>query len=224
MRRDLEFAYVGDPMCSWCWGFSPVMRQLTERYMIPVRVIVGGLRPGAGAQPLDERLRGFLLEHWSAVEAASGQPFTLAALERTGWVYDTEPSCRAVVAMRQLAPSRELDWFAYLQHAFYAEGADVADEPVLVSLAGGFDADQGRFADALRSQATRERTLADFAEAHALGATGFPTLLLREAQQWFVVTRGFVPWEQLEPGLSGWLRDRYGEVAAGPAGDVGQPS
>lgn len=22
---DLEFIYVGDPLCSWCWGFSPAL-------------------------------------------------------------------------------------------------------------------------------------------------------------------------------------------------------
>lgn len=39
-----EIIYIGDPMCSWCWGFSPVLDQIRETYgaMAPVRVIVGG--------------------------------------------------------------------------------------------------------------------------------------------------------------------------------------
>ncbi|MGH3666293.1 MAG: DsbA family protein, partial [Egibacteraceae bacterium] len=132
MDRDLEFLYVGDPMCSWCWGFAPAMARLGQRYTIPIRVIVGGLRPGADAGPLDDELRAFLLEHWLAVAAASGQPFTTSALQRPGWVYDTEAACRAVVALRELAPDRELAWFARLQQAFYADGEDVTDERVLV--------------------------------------------------------------------------------------------
>ena len=28
----LHFIYFADPMCSWCYGFSPVMRQLRGRY------------------------------------------------------------------------------------------------------------------------------------------------------------------------------------------------
>jgi hypothetical protein len=34
----LEFVYVGDPMCSWCWGFSPALEKLDSRYGIPLRV------------------------------------------------------------------------------------------------------------------------------------------------------------------------------------------
>lgn len=24
----VEFVYVGDPMCSWCWGFAPALEKL----------------------------------------------------------------------------------------------------------------------------------------------------------------------------------------------------
>ncbi len=33
-QTDLEFIYVGDPMCSWCWGFSPALEQMGTRYSI----------------------------------------------------------------------------------------------------------------------------------------------------------------------------------------------
>ena len=45
----LRFIYFADPMCSWCWGFAPVIEQtLRRRYgeAIPVRLVLGGLRPG----------------------------------------------------------------------------------------------------------------------------------------------------------------------------------
>ena len=45
MTSDLEFIYVGDPMCSWCWGFAPVLERMTEVYEIPIRVVVGGISP-----------------------------------------------------------------------------------------------------------------------------------------------------------------------------------
>ena len=46
---DFEFVYVGDPMCSWCWGFAPVLERMQEVYDVPLRVVVGGLRPGSEA-------------------------------------------------------------------------------------------------------------------------------------------------------------------------------
>ncbi len=239
MVEDLELIYVGDPMCSWCWGFAPVLERLDARYDVPIRTVVGGLRAGADAQPLDERLRGFLAHHWEQVHEASGQPFSEAALEREDWVYDTEPACRSVVAMRGLAEDLTVEWFARIQRAFYVEGRDVTDPDVHVELASGPDVpgeaggregevdgregevdgreafDPGAFAERLTSDVVREETRADFAEARRLGALGFPTLLFRDGEEVVTVTRGFVPFEQLEPRLTGWLSERYGEAAEG---------
>ena len=46
--RQPHLVYFADPMCSWCWGFAPVINAIRGRYgeRLPVRLIVGGLRPG----------------------------------------------------------------------------------------------------------------------------------------------------------------------------------
>lgn len=213
---DLEFLYIGDPMCSWCWGFAPVLDQLRDRYRIPLTTIVGGLRPGPDAQVLDVRLKDFLLEHWEHVAEASGQPFDREQLDaRIGtWRYDTEPSCRAVVAMRELAPHETLRWFARLQRAFYAEGVDVTDLGAIPSLLEGFDVAPDRFTEVLHSDENRKATWRDFARSRNFGVAGFPTVLLRNGTEYAMVTRGFVPWEQLEPALTRWLQERLGTPAA----------
>jgi len=40
--------YVADPMCSWCWGFAPVIADICAAFgdRLPVRPVMGGLRPG----------------------------------------------------------------------------------------------------------------------------------------------------------------------------------
>ena len=40
--------YFSDPMCSWCYGFSPVIEEIRRAYgrALPVRLVMGGLRPG----------------------------------------------------------------------------------------------------------------------------------------------------------------------------------
>ncbi|MGH3443062.1 MAG: DsbA family protein [Nitriliruptorales bacterium] len=217
---DLEFLYVGDPMCSWCWGFAPVLERLDSRYDVPIRTITGGLRPGDRAEPLDDRMRRFLAHHWEQVEDASGQPFDHATLGREGWVYDTEPSCRAVVAMREIAPAETLRWFARVQRAFYAEGLDVTDLDTFPDLLDDFDVDPVKYAEVLRTDETLERTHADFALAQRLGVFGFPTLLLRDGDESASVTRGFVPWEHLEPRLTAWFQDTFGESAEGLVCDL----
>ena len=40
--------YVADPMCSWCYGFSPVIGAVAGHFgdRLPVRLLMGGLRAG----------------------------------------------------------------------------------------------------------------------------------------------------------------------------------
>lgn len=225
MTDDLELVYVGDPMCSWCWGFAPVLDALERRYAVPLRTVVGGLRPGT-QQPADQQLREFLAHHWEEVAERSGQPFELGSLEPDGlvsggWCYDTEPACRAVVAMRELAPPPVvLDWFARIQQAFYAEGRDVTDPDVLVALAerflgdGSLEIDPVRFAEALGDPATRERTRDDFRRTRRWGIRGYPTLLVRDGDALAVAAPGWMPFQELEPRITRWLTDRVGEEPA----------
>jgi putative protein-disulfide isomerase len=213
--RDLAFVYVGDPMCSWCWGFAPVLEHLEGHYEIPIHTVVGGLRPGPSAEPL-EHIRDYLAHHWHQVEERSGQPFDHAALSRAGWTYDTELPCTAVVVMRSLNERETLRFFTRLQRAFYAENVDITDPAAYPDLLEGFDVDHAQFAELLTTAEMKRAAWEDFEEARSLSATGFPTLLLRRPDGYAVVTRGYVPWEPLRAGLDRWLEAEYGaEVAAG---------
>ena len=210
---ELEFVYIGDPMCSWCWGFAPVAERMQGVYDVPLRVIVGGLRPGPEAAELDDQLAGVLGHHWEQVEAASGQPFDRAFLERRdGWRYDTETPAIAMVTMRELNESQTLRFLSRLQRAFYAEGVDVTNPAEYPPLIEGFDVDGDRFADLLASDEMKKRAWSDFAESRSLGVSGFPTLLAREGEDWAVLTRGFVPADRLLPALSDYLLTRYADV------------
>lgn len=63
-----QLVYIMDPMCSWCWGFAPVMQQLLEQAQaagVATTLRVGGLRTGEQAV-LDEQKRTYILQHWRA--------------------------------------------------------------------------------------------------------------------------------------------------------------
>ncbi len=212
MGDDLEFVYVGDPMCSWCWGFAPVLERMQEVYEVPVRLVLGGLRPGPSAEVLDDRLEAVLAHHWHAVAEASGQPFDHAFLKRRdGWRYDTELPAIAAVTMRSLDEDSALSFHSRLQRAFYAEGVDITDRVEYPALVSGFKVDPGEFQERLDAEEMRAAAWEDFSSARAMGVAGFPTLLVRDGDRLGVVTRGFLPADQLLPALSEWLLDRYAE-------------
>jgi len=207
---DIEFVYVGDPMCSWCWGFAPVLNRMEEVYDIPMRVVVGGLRPGPDAETLDDRFAATLHHHWEQVADASGQPFDFGFLERRdGWRYDTELPAIAVVSIRELDQSLALEFHSRLQRAFYADGVDITDPGVYPDLVADFEVDAVKFAELLTSSEMKKRAWADFAEARSMGIAGFPALLVRESEEWGIITRGYMSADRLLPALSDWLLTRY---------------
>lgn len=203
-RRILYFA---DPMCSWCWGFSPVIAAIAGACAgrVPIRLCVGGLRPFT-TEPMRERDRAFVRHHWETVAAETGQSFDFGFFAREAFVYDTEPACRAAVAVRSLAPEATLNHFAALQRAFYAENRDVTQTDVLADIASAFVA-RNDFAVVFAAEEVRAATLADFRLAKRLGIGGFPTVVVMEGTRAAVLTAGWQPFESLEPPLRAWLAE-----------------
>jgi putative protein-disulfide isomerase len=200
---DTELLYVGDPMCSWCWGIAPELERVTERRPdIPLRIIVGGLRPGPNAVVVGDRMAASLRHHWREVEARSGQPFAHDLLDGRGWLYDTEPPCRAVVTMRELDESQAWPLFKHLQHLFYAKGVIVSDPEVYVSIISEFDVDLTAFLEMFHSETSLKQTWRDFATVHRWGIGGFPTLIVRIGERGHVVTRGYTTAERMLESLS----------------------
>ncbi|WP_342052122.1 MULTISPECIES: DsbA family protein [unclassified Cupriavidus] len=209
MTQELELIYIGDPMCSWCYGFGKEMTalqaKLGERYPgLPLRILVGGIRAGA-TDLLDDAGKRFRLQHWARVEQASGLPFNREAfLAREGFVYDTEPICRAVVAARGLVPDADLlAVFRALQRAFYVEGRDTTDGAVLAEAAvaaltaQGHDVTAEAFLAAWRSDAVMAETAQDFRTVRQWGVNSFPVVALRAGQNLYQVAAGYTPVEAL---------------------------
>ena len=201
-----RFIYFADPMCSWCYGFAPVIWALAERFegRMDVQLVMGGLRAGNTA-PMREEDRAYIRDAWARVHAASGQPFDFSFLEREAFVYDTEPACRAVVAVRRLKPQMALPFMARISQAFYAENRDMTSAEEIAGVAEEAGFDQQEFGDAFRAADTRNETFRDFLTAQELGIRGFPTLIAgSEDNGYALVTNGYRPLEELLDPLERW--------------------
>src|SRR4051812_36801448 len=123
-----EIIYIGDPMCSWCYGFSPVIQELFQRHKgeVTMTLKMGGLHPG-NDYIVNDGYRAFLLGHWREIGERTGQRFSFGILDKLGWVYDTEKACRAAVVVRKLRPGCEYLYFAAIQEGFYSFNRDPHD-------------------------------------------------------------------------------------------------
>jgi len=206
----MELILAADPMCSWCYGFSKEMELLLERRPeASLRIILGGLRAGA-TDVLDDAGKNFRLHHWAKVEEASGLPFNREGLlAREGFVYDTEPICRAVVAARILHPEASLiKVFRALQHAFYVDALDTTDGRVLAEVGSasltslGHSTSAAEFLEVWQRRSTIEEAAKDFATSRALGVTSFPTLFMRKDGRLARVGPGYANVDSLERHLA----------------------
>lgn len=196
--------YVMDPMCSWCWGFAPVIDAiLNASAQLPIHFVAAGLRTGH-RDLLDERTREVLAEHWDAVQRASGQPFISPFDLPETFIYDTEPACRALVVARELDPQHVWALVKSIQQAFYTEGEEVAQVALLVRLAEAAGYDRNQFSQRFDASESCAATEADFAWVRDLGIEGLPILLGQRDGQLALLASGYQPASAIMPLLARW--------------------
>ena len=195
----MNLIYVGDAMCSWCYGFAKPLDELLADPQaaapLQLALVMGGLRPFT-TEPISAERANELAGHWHRVAEASGQPFTQApntAMHQPGFVYDTEPASRATVTVRSRWPQQVWRYFKAVQHAFYAEGRNVTEPGVLADLAEELGLPRAEFAKAFASQQMRDMTLQDFQQSQAWGIRGFPTLVAEHGDHLHLVGSGYMP-------------------------------
>lgn len=194
--------YFADPMCSWCWGFSPVIEALREAYhdRMKIALVLGGLRPGE-TTPMTTTMREDILHHWHTVHFRTGQPFHFEHALPDGFVYDTEPACRAVIAVGGVDPTHIFPLFKAIQTAFYAEGRDVTRPGILAEVAARLGIDAATFLRAFDSDEARAKTQAHFRQARQAGVSGFPTLILQQGEQLHPISNGCLPLDTVREAI-----------------------
>lgn len=205
MRQTLW--YIADPMCSWCWGFSPVIERTRLEYAdrLKFELLLGGLRPGTKIS-LPAAQREEILDHWHAVHRTTGQSFRFEGAMPQGFVYDTEPASRAVIAVSMMDEGAVFPLFKSIQRAFYAEQQDVTVPDVLTGLVGAAELDEQQFLRIFESDTARNRTLEHFQEARRRGVSGFPAVMMQDARGYALLTRGYCSYEALRSRLDAWLK------------------
>jgi putative protein-disulfide isomerase len=202
-----HFLYIADPMCSWCYGFAPVIEALAQQFegRLPVRVVLGGLRAG-NTQAMRSEDKTYIKGAWTRVEAATGQPFDHTFFQRESFIYDTEPACRAVVTARHLKPAAALKFKGLVSKAFYANNQDMTATDAIIATAEAADFNADEFRSAFLSVDIRNDTFRDFLIAKQMGVEGFPCLVVgSEAAGYALVTNGYRPLDGLPEAVEAWL-------------------
>ncbi|RTQ50239.1 DsbA family protein [Hymenobacter gummosus] len=222
-QAERQLLYIFDPLCSWCYGTSPVVQRLAAEFAdrVPVTVLSGGMVVGPQVRPI-RHVWPALQESHAQVAQVTGAEFG-AAYQRLGaegsYRNDSEPPSRALMVFKQLDPlSREAEFAHALQRALFVDGQDLNEPQTYAALARQFSLDPEEFVRWWDSDASRQATKHEFEVVQRLGVQGFPTLIFAHGQDGYVLARGYQPYEQLKAGLEQLLE----ETAAPDAPEAGQ--
>ncbi|WP_276133636.1 DsbA family protein [Polluticoccus soli] len=173
-----KLLYIMDPLCGWCFGFSPVVLKLRDEYkdVFDVNVIPGGMMIGTRVGPASN-MASYILTAYQRVEDMAGVKFGEPYLDmlRDGTeMLDSEPPCRAIHTFQQAHPYQALDFAHELQLKQFQEGKSFNDLNTYRELATQFSTDADHLVNQMETEEARYGTRGDFQWVQSAGITGFP--------------------------------------------------
>ncbi|RYD58367.1 MAG: DsbA family protein [Sphingobacteriales bacterium] len=203
--------YVMDPLCGWCYGFSPVMQLLQQNYkdQFNFRVVPGGMITGARVKAVSV-MAEYILGAYTRVEEYSGVKFGepyLDLLRKGTEISDSEPPCRAIHTFQQLMPERGLGFAHHLQLKQFVDGKSFNEENTYKELALEFGLDAQAFVTTMNSEESRYGTQQEFQWVQAAGITGFPCTIMQKDDKYYMLARGFQDYKGVESVLQRVLAD-----------------
>jgi len=200
MTKDTIY-YVYDPLCSWCYGFSPVIKKIKSAYkdQFDFQVISGGMQFGERKQPVSA-IRDYLKGAYKNVTERTGVEFGeefMAVLEDGHRMLDSIPPSIALSIIKDLKPEEALNFAATIQEAIYFNGMDWNTVEAYFPYLKAYDISSDEFKRKFEDPIYKEKTLEDFNLAANFGVTGFPSVILKKDEKYYLLVQGFVPFEQL---------------------------
>lgn len=172
--------YIHDPMCSWCWGFKPVLKQLTMKLpdSLTLRYLLGGLACDTNnVMPL--QMQHNIQSTWKHIQQQiPGTQFNFDFWRLNIPRRSTYPSCRAVIAAENQQDNKSYEMIDAIQQAYYLDAKNPSDNNILIQLAEEIHLDIDLFKYELISEETTQELERQINFSRDMGASSFPSLYL----------------------------------------------
>ena len=201
-----QLIYCYDAYCGWCFGFSPVIRQLAERYksVLDFEVLSGGMIISDPPKHIGVTAK-YIADSYPRVEALTGTRFGSDYLwhiknpEDSDWFPDSRKPAIALAIFKEMFPNLQVMFASDLQNALFVEGRDLCDNEAYRHLLDRYHIDHDDFYKKLASEEYLEKAQYEFALVKQLQITGFPALLYQSSETKFhLVARGFTDFQTLD--------------------------
>jgi putative protein-disulfide isomerase len=207
--------YCYDAYCGWCYGFSPVIKQIAEAYKekISFEVLSGGMIPAENPQPISATA-GYISKAYKTVEETTGIKFGADYLwhinnpGESDWFPHSEKAAIALTIFKEQYPEQQVAFAADLQYALHFEGRDLTDNEAYRHLLEKYSIDADTFYTKLKTEEYKEKAMYEFALCKQLQVTGFPQVLIQVAhQKFYLLSKGFIDYATLKKRVEAVLTE-----------------
>jgi putative protein-disulfide isomerase len=213
--------YCYDAYCGWCYGFSPVMKQIAEEYegRLAFDVLSGGMILPETPQHFAPMAR-YIQSAYKRVEELTGIEFGQDFLwhvfhpEETDWFPDSTKSAIALCIFKEYHPERAINMASDLQYALNYEGRDLTDDEAYRHLLPAYGIPEDDFYSKLKSEEYREKAYYEFALVKQLQVKGFPCVLLQVTDsKFYLLTSGYTDHDTLKERIEKVLDELHRKMA-----------
>jgi putative protein-disulfide isomerase len=201
-----QVLYLFDPLCGWCYGFSDTIYQFSLRKggdfeFVPVP---GGMVIEDRVGPIG-KMEDYIKSALGQVEQTTGCEFGIAykngLLSSKDTIMDSEPPSRALVTFRTFIAEQAISFAKDLQRAHYFDGRDYNDESLYESLAAHYGLNVDGFMARYHDPKMKQQVQQEFAWVKESGVQGFPTVVLRNENKYYLLSHGYASLDELEQSL-----------------------
>ncbi len=211
--------YCYDAYCGWCYGFSPVIKQIADEYKdrLSFEVLSGGMISADNPRPI-KAMAGYISTAYKTVEQMTGIKFGEDYLwhifnpEESDWFPHSEKAAAALCIFKEIYPDRQVEFAADLQYAHHYEGRDLTDDEAYRHLLEKYNIPADDFYTKLNSEACKEKARYEFALCQQLQVTGFPAVLMQVGDtKFYLVSRGYTTYENVKARIDNILTELNGQ-------------
>ncbi|TSA58636.1 MAG: DsbA family protein [Sediminibacterium sp.] len=216
MKPTLFYCY--DAYCGWCYGFSPVIKQIAATYktQLNIEVLSGGMIVPENPVHIGVTA-GFIQKAYPTVEEYTGVKFGADYLwhvenpDLSDWYPNSEMSAIALCIFKEIYPEKQVEFAADLQYALHYEGRDLTDKEAYRHLIEQYGLNETAFYEKLGSDTYKDQAHYEFQLCKQLQVTGYPCVLIQVAETKFhLLARGYTPYEDLKTRLDLVLKEIEG--------------
>jgi putative protein-disulfide isomerase len=207
--------YCYDAWCGWCYGFSPVIKQVAAEFnnKLSFEVLSGGMIPADNPKPV-KAMAGYIIEGYKRVEEMTGVKFGADYLwhinnpDKSDWFPHSEKAAIALCIFKEIYPEQQVAFATDLQYALHFEGRDLTDDEAYRLLLEKYSINPDDFYQKLKSPEYREKALYEFALCRQLQVTGFPAVLLQAGDtKFYLVAKGYTTYEDVKTRIDNILAE-----------------